>query len=61
MLKDLINGHILKLGKNEGEDLIVKSNYKERLIKTGARTYINSQLLQGHQNDIICCINIGYI
>lgn len=60
MLKDLINVHILKLGKSAQEDLIVKSSYKERLIKTGARTYINSQLLQGHQNYIICCINIGH-
>lgn len=41
----LINVHILKLGKSAREDPIVKSNHKERLIKIGVRTYINSQLL----------------
>lgn len=39
--------------------LLLKVTTK-RLIKTHAMTYVNSQLLQGHQNYIICGINIGY-
>lgn len=59
MIKYLINVHTLKLGKSAREDLIIKMTTK-RLIKTGARTYVNSQLLQGHENYIVCCINIAY-